>query len=263
MSAIGVFDSGVGGLTVFKELVKQLPCEDIVYFGDTARVPYGTKSRETIIRFSLENILFLLQKDVKIIVVACNTSSSLALPTLKRHFKKPIVGVILPGAKEAVYATRNKRVGVIATTATINSNAYTREIKKLDPTVEVFSQACSLFVPLAEEGWVKEEVALQIAEKYLAPLKRAKVDTLILGCTHYPLLKPVIKTAMGKGVRLIDSAEQVVQEVRQVLSDEGLLSDGKNHKSEYNFFVSDEPENFQKLAKRFLGFELDKVKRVK
>jgi len=263
MSAIGVFDSGVGGLTVFKELIKQLPREDVVYFGDTARVPYGTKSRETIIRFSLENILFLLQKDVKIIVVACNTSSSLALPTLRRHFKKPIIGVISPGAKEAVYATRNNRIGVIATSATINSAAYAQEIKKLKPSAEIFSQACPLFVPLAEEGWVKEKVAVEIAEKYLASLKKVKVDTLILGCTHYPLLKPVIKKVMGEGVRLIDSAQQVAQEVKQVLADEGLLSSDRKHQAEYTFFVSDEPGNFQRLAKRFLGFSLNKVKRVK
>lgn len=262
MSAIGIFDSGVGGLTVFKELVKQLPHEDVVYFGDTARVPYGTKSKETIIRFSLENILFLLQKDVKIIVVACNTSSSLALPTLKRHFKKPIIGVISPGAKEAVYATYNKRVGVIATSATINSGAYAQEIRRLDASIRVFSQACPLFVPLAEEGWIREKVAFDIAKKYLSPIKKAKVDTLILGCTHYPLLKPVIQKVMGGSVRLIDSAQQVVQEVRQVLSEGNLLSLDKRHKPVYNFFVSDEPQNFQRLAKRFLGFNLDKIKKV-
>jgi glutamate racemase len=262
MSAIGVFDSGVGGLTVFKELVRQLPREDVVYFGDTARVPYGTKSKETIIRFSLENILFLLQKEVKIIVVACNTSSSLALPTLKRHFNKPIIGVISPGAKEAVYATRNKKIGVIATSATIRSNAYTQEIKKINPMVEVFTQACPLFVPLAEEGWLREKVAVTIAEKYLLPLKRAKIDTLILGCTHYPLLKPVIKKVMGEGVRLIDSAQQVVQEVKQVLAEEGLLSADNNRRARYAFFVSDEPQGFQKLAKRFLGFNPGKVKKV-
>ena len=262
MSAIGVFDSGLGGLTVFKELVKQLPLEDVVYFGDTARVPYGIKSRETIIRFSLENILFLLQKDVKIIVVACNTSSSLALPTLKRHFKKPIIGVISPGAKEAVYATRNKRIGVIATLATVNSNAYVNEIKKLCPAAEVFSQACPLFVPLAEEGWLDDKVTFTVAGEYLASLKKAKVDTLILGCTHYPLLKPVIKKVMGPAVRLIDSAEQVVQEVKQVLNDEGLLEADKKHRPQYNFFVSDEPAIFQRSAKRFLGFSLDKVKKV-
>ena len=263
MSAIGVFDSGVGGLTVFKELIKQLPDEDVVYFGDTARVPYGTKSKETIIRFSLENILFLLQKEVKIIGVACNTSSSLALPTLKRHFKKPIIGVISPGAKEAVYATRNQRIGVIATSATINSHAYAREIKKINPAAEIFSQACPLFVPLAEEGWLKEKVVVAIAEKYLLPLKKAKVDTLILGCTHYPLLKPVIKKVMGEGVRLIDSAQQVVREVKQVLGEEGLLAMDRKPRPEYTFFVSDEPQNFQRLAKRFLGFNLDKVKKVK
>ncbi len=262
MGAIGVFDSGVGGLTVVKELMRQLPREDIIYFGDTARVPYGTKSRETIIRFSLENILFLLRQEVDLIVVACNTSSSIALPTLKRHFKIPIIGVITPGAQEAVYATKNKRVGVIATAATINSSAYTNEIKRIDSSIAVFTQTCSLFVPLVEEGWVKEGIAFQIVLKYLKPLKESRVDTLILGCTHYPLLKPLIKKVMGSGVRLIDSAQQVAKEVKQVLEEEYLGRVSKNGSAHYYFWVSDEPLKFKQLAKRFLGRPLKNVRKV-
>ncbi|MDP2939549.1 MAG: glutamate racemase [Candidatus Omnitrophota bacterium] len=262
MKAIGVFDSGVGGLTVVKELMRQLPNEDIIYFGDTARVPYGTKSKETIIRFSLENILFLLRQEVKLIVVACNTSSSIALTTLKRHFKIPIMGVISAGVKEAVYATKNKRVGVIATSATINSLAYTNEIKRIDSSISVFALACPLFVPLVEEGWLKQKIAFDIVLKYLKPLEEARVDTLILGCTHYPLLKSLIKKAMGRDVRLIDSAKLVAAEVKQVILEEGLSKAKSNGKPYYNFWVSDEPNKFKELAKRFLGYSLKNVRKI-
>ena len=207
--AIGVFDSGVGGLTVARELFHQLPNEDIVYFGDTARVPYGIKSKETVIKFSIENILFLLKHNVKLICVACNTVSSFALPVIKHHFRVPIVGVISPGVREAVYATQNKRIGVIGTRGTVNSRAYEIEIKQLDPSVKVTAVSCPLFVPFAEEGFLEGDVVLEVARNYLKPLKSAGVDTVILGCTHYPLLKPVIKKAMGNGVCLIDSAKQV------------------------------------------------------
>lgn len=193
MKAIGVFDSGVGGLTVAKELMQQLPYEDIVYFGDTARVPYGTKSRETVIRFSIENILFLLKHDVKLICIACNTASSVGLPAIKRHFKVPIVGVIDPGAKEAVYATRNKRIGVLGTRGTIKSRAYDTKIKQLDRGAKVIATACPLFVPFVEEDWLSGKVILEVARSYLKPLKDGRVDTVILGCTHYPLLKTVIR----------------------------------------------------------------------
>jgi glutamate racemase len=257
---IGVFDSGVGGLTVVKELIRQLPREDIVYFGDTARVPYGIKSRETVIRFSIENILFLLKHDVKLICVACNTVSSFALPEIKNHFRVPIVGVISPGAKEAVYATRNKRVGVIGTKGTIKSRAYEQEIKLLDQQVKVTAVACPLFVPFAEEGWVSGEVVDTVARHYLNPLKESGVDTVILGCTHYPLLKPAIKAVMGKSVTLIDSAKQVAIEVNNILADNNLLS--KNGKGKRNYFVSDNPEWFGSLARRFIGGRLDNVKKV-
>lgn len=260
MKPIGVFDSGVGGLTVAKELIRQLPGEDIVYFGDTARVPYGIKSRETVIRFSIENILFLLKHDVKLICVACNTVSSVALPEIKRHFKVPLVGVITPGAREAVYATQNKRIGVIATKGTIKSRTYEFEIKQLDPQVKVTAVACPLFVPFVEEGWLSGEVVLKVAKEYLKPLKGAGVDTVILGCTHYPLLRPVIKEVMGKQVSLIDSAKQVAIEVKKILCQEGLLSKGR--RGRHGFYVSDNAEWFSDLAERFLGEKARNVRKV-
>lgn len=258
---VGVFDSGIGGLTVVKELIKLLPYENLVYFGDTARVPYGIKSKETIIKFSLENTLFLLQQDVKMIVVACNTSSSLALPVIRRHFKIPIIGVIMPGAKEAVYATKNKKIGVIGTRATINSGAYEEEIKRLDNNIKVFSASCPMFVPLVEEGWTTDAITTKVAEKYLGPLRSKGIDTLILGCTHYPLLKAKIQEVMGRGVKLIDSAESVALEVKHVLAQEGLLNQDHARPSR-EFFVSDEVAIFKNVAKRFLGSDLKEVKRV-
>ncbi|MFA5096361.1 MAG: glutamate racemase [Candidatus Omnitrophota bacterium] len=260
MRPIGVFDSGVGGLTVVRELIRRLPHEDIVYFGDTARVPYGIKSKETVIRFSIENILFLLKHKVKFICVACNTVSSFALPEIKNHFRVPLVGVIAPGAREAVYATRNKRVGVIGTKGTIRSRAYENEIRQLDPGVRVTGAACPLFVPFVEEGWLKGEVVRTVVRHYLQPFKTAGIDTLILGCTHYPLLKPVIKEVMGSGVTLIDSAKQVAIEVNEILAGEGLLQ--KTGKGRHQFFVSDNPEWFSSLAGRFLGRTVRNVRKV-
>jgi len=260
MKSIGVFDSGVGGLTVVKELIRQLPRENIIYFGDTARVPYGIKSKETVIRFSIENILFLLKHQVKFICVACNTVSSFALPEIKNHFRVPIVGVITPGAREAVYATRNRRVGVIGTKGTIKSRAYEDEIKQLDSKVKVTAVACPLFVPFVEEGWLTGDVVLTVVKQYLKPLKEAGVDTVILGCTHYPLLKNLISEVMGKGVTLIDSAKQVAVEVNKILSSEGLLNE--KGKGKHEFFVSDNPEWFSNLAERFLGEPVKNVKKV-
>ncbi len=260
MRPIGVFDSGVGGLTVVKELIRQLPYENIVYFGDTARVPYGIKSKETVIRFSVENILFLLKHDVKLICVACNTVSSVALPAIKSHFKVPIVGVITPGVREAVYATQNKRIGVIGTKGTIKSRTYEFEIEQLDPKVKVTALACPLFVPFVEEGWLGGEAVLTVARKYLKPLKDARCDTVILGCTHYPLLKPVIKEVLGKNVTLIDSAKQVAIEVKKILAQDGSLNGLRRGKHE--FYVSDNPEWFTNLAKRFLGETIRDAKKV-
>ncbi len=258
--AIGVFDSGVGGLTVARELIQQLPNEDIVYFGDTARVPYGIKSKETVIKFSIENILFLLKYNVKLICVACNTVSSFALPVIKNHFRVPIVGVISPGVREAVYATQNKRIGVIGTRGTVNSRSYEIEIKQLDPSVKVTAVSCPLFVPFAEEGLLEGDVVLKVAQNYLKPLKNAGVDTVILGCTHYPLLKPVIKKAMGNNVCLIDSAKQVAIEVKKILAAESALN--LSGKGRHRFFVSDNPEWFSGLAERFLGKKIKNATKV-
>jgi glutamate racemase len=261
MKAIGVFDSGVGGLTVFKELIRQLPYEDIVYFGDTARVPYGIKSKETVIRFSIENILFLLKQEVKLICVACNTVSSVALPIIKSHFRVPLVGVITPGVREAVYATQNKHIGVIGTRGTIESHTYENEIRQLDPAIKVTAVACPLFVPFAEEGWLTGSEVLSIAKKYLQPLKKARVDTVILGCTHYPLLKPVIKKVLGGEVALIDSAKQVAIEVKKILATEGILNTAPR-KSRRKFYVSDNTKWFSSVAERFLGAPLADVEKV-
>lgn len=260
MRSIGVFDSGVGGLTVAREIIRQLPNESIVYFGDTARVPYGIKSRETVIRFSVENILFLLKHDVKLICVACNTASSLALPSIKNNFRVPIIGVITSGAREAVYASQNKRIGVIGTKGTIKSRTYETEIKQLDRKVKVTAVACPLFVPFVEEGWTSGEVVLSVARSYLKPLKDAGVDTVILGCTHYPLLKPVIQEVLGKHVALIDSAKQVAFEIKKILTGEEMLNRGRGGK--HRFYVSDNPEWFSSLARRFMGRKLTNVRKV-
>jgi glutamate racemase len=258
---IGVFDSGLGGLTVVKALMKRLPHEDIVYFGDTARVPYGTKSKEAIIRFSQENTEILLKHQVKMVVVACNSSSSYALPTLKKVFDLPIIGVIRPGSKKAVELSKNKKVGVIATSATIKSQEYARTIKEFDRRTEVLNQACPLFVPLVEEGWLSRDVTEEVAKIYLSSLKKAQIDTLILGCTHYPLLKDIIKKVMGPKVQLIDSASEVALEVERLLTKMNLRNKKKT-KAKYSFLISDRPQEFKKIAKKFMGYELLGVRHV-
>ena len=259
---IGVFDSGIGGLTVVKTLIQELPSESIIYFGDTARVPYGTKSKLTIVKFSLENVEFLLRHSVKCIVIACNTSSSWALPTLRKYFKVPIIGVIRPGAFAAVRQTRNKRIGVIGTRATIKSHAYEAAVKRLDPAARVFSQSCPLFVPLVEEGWLNGSICREVAEQYLAPLKQQRIDTLILGCTHYPLLAQTIRHVLGDDVVLVDSAQQTVAEVRGVLTGSDALCDGRV-KPRHRFFVTDEPSHFTSIGQRFLGHLIGSVERAK
>jgi glutamate racemase len=257
--AIGVFDSGLGGLTVVKALMKQLPFEDIVYFGDTARLPYGTKSKESIIRFSRENADVLLRHRVKIIVVACNSSSSYALPALKKDLRIPVVGVIDPGAQKAAAATRNKRVGVIATSATIGSRAYVKAVHKYAVSVHIWGQACPLFVPLVEEGWRCTPVTVAVARLYLAPLKKAGIDTLILGCTHYPLLKETIQKVMGQGVVLVDSAQEVAREVQRILEGRRWLN-ARLGRGRPKFMISDRPQQFEKTAKEFLGYNIRAVK---
>lgn len=258
---IGVFDSGLGGLTVVKALVEDLPSESIIYFGDTARVPYGTKSKSTIVKFSLENVEFLLRHDVKCIVIACNTASSWALPTLRKYFKVPIIGVIRPGALAAVRQTKNRRIGVIGTTATIKSRAYEMAIHRIDPTIKVFSHSCPLFVPLVEEGWLNSAITHTIAREYLEPLRRQRIDTLILGCTHYPLLAGAIQRVLGPQVTLVDSAKQTAIEVRGVLMGNDTVS-MRMDRPRYRFFVTDEPTHFSQIGQRFLGQMVGTVERV-
>lgn len=257
---IGIFDSGIGGLTVLKEIRRETPHEDIVYFGDTARVPYGTKSKDTVTRFSIDNVDFLKSFNVKIVVVACNTASSLSLEALHKKFPEtPIVGVIEPGAAAAVRATRQGRVGVIGTKATISSGAYETCLKDLDPQIKVYSEACPLFVPFVEEGWLDGEVVMKVARTYLEPLKAFGIDTLILGCTHYPLLTSAIREIFGDGVTLVNSAEETARQVRALLSPP---NDRREEDPDIRFYVSDEPESFRTLGERFLGVPIASVAKV-
>lgn len=271
---IGVFDSGVGGLTVLREITVRLPGENTIYLGDTARVPYGIKSKETVVRYSLEVAEFLTKLGIKLLVVACNTASAYALPELKKRLNVPVIGVIKPGARAALRATRTKKIGIIGTQGTIKSNSYVDEINRLnsDKTVEVtehgeksfdryfeiktgkmviFTKACPLFVPLAEEGWTTNDVARLTAEHYLRGLSDKKIDSLVLGCTHYPILKETIASVMGAGVALIDSAESTAEEVKRVLNEKGLA--GKAVPAAHRFFVTDSPERFVQVGRRFFG----------
>ena len=257
---IGVFDSGIGGLSVVKELRKLLPGEDIVYFGDTARLPYGTKSKETVVRFSCEIVRFLMRFRIKLGVVACHTASSYSLPTLRRHFSIPILGVVQPGARQALALTRTRRIGVLGTRATVQSCSYEKEMKRLDPQVKVTSQSCPLFVPLVEEGHFNGEITHRIAENYLDPMARSGVDTVILGCTHYPLLKDAIGSIFGPRVQLVDSAQAVAWQVRDLLEAQGLLVNGRQGRVRY--FVSDEPRHFIKIGSLFLNGKIRKVQKV-
>ncbi|MBU2102694.1 MAG: glutamate racemase [Candidatus Omnitrophota bacterium] len=253
---IGIFDSGLGGLTVLKEMERILPNEDIIYLGDTARVPYGNKSRSTIVKFSTENILFLLQKKVKIVVVACNTASALALEYLRGIFSVPIVGVIEAGARKAFQISANKRIGIIGTRSTIASGSYEKAILEWDDAIELYSKPCPLFVPLVEEGLLRGPVTRRLVAMYLKDLKAKKVDSLILGCTHYPLLKHEIGRYMGK-THIIDSAQEVAVHTKETLQERNLLSSRKKP-GKKGFFVTDEPRGFQKLARLFLHRDIIK-----
>lgn len=259
--AIGIFDSGVGGLTVLKEVVRALPQEDTIYLGDTARVPYGTKSPETVVRYSRQIAQYLLSRDIKLLVVACNTASAVALATLQQEFAIPIVGVIEPGARAAANVTKSNKVGVIGTAATVGSSAYTKAIKRINPDIEVLSRACPLFVPLAEEGWVDNEVARMTARIYLEDLKKQGVDTLVLGCTHYPILKQVIAEVMGPEVTLVDSAEQTALTVAEILSEQQLLRP-VGEQGNHHYYVTDIPAGFIRVGNRFLGGRLGDVYQV-
>jgi glutamate racemase len=254
---IGVFDSGIGGLTVLKELLTRLPGESFIYFGDTARVPYGTKSAETVLRFSRQNLRLLLDRDVKSVVVACNTASAEALPSLQSDCTVPVIGVIEPGVRAAVEATRNGRIGVIGTAGTIRSNAYQAGINRLRPDAVVMAKPCPLFVPLAEEGWVNGEVTELVARKYLDDFAQENIDTLVLGCTHYPLLKPVIGRVMGESVRLVDSAVETALEMERVIKKERLLGGEGNGK--FSIILSDSSPAFEELGRRFLGRDIPDI----
>ncbi|MET0151633.1 MAG: glutamate racemase [Candidatus Binatia bacterium] len=258
--AIGIFDSGVGGLTVMHELVGVLPAESFIYLGDTGRYPYGNKSPETVTRYSLENASFLVEKGIKLLVVACNAASSVALDALRAECRVPVVGVIEPGAKAAAASTGSGRVGVIGTEVTIASGAYTRALKRLRPKLEIYTRACPLFVPLAEEGWTDNEVAHATIALYLGSLQRSGIDTLILGCTHYPLLKRAIADFLGNGVRLVDSAEETAQEVRETLKERGQLR--RRGRGATSFFVTDVPDRFIKVGRRFLGERVESAVRI-
>ena len=251
---IGIFDSGIGGLTVLREIIAQVPNESTIYFGDDGRAPYGTKSHETIINYSLQDMMFLKSRDVKMIVIACNTASTHAYDALKEACDVPVVEVVVPGAKAAVKATKNGRIGIIATRATISSGAYEQAVRregKNIPNLEVISQACPLFVSLAEEGWWDNEVAYLTAKEYLKPLVEAKVDTVVLACTHYPLLAPVISKVMGPDVKLINSGVAVAGVVRDILKQNDIESDGREPTR--LFYTSDDPKLFEKVAAPFLG----------
>ncbi|MHB1686724.1 MAG: glutamate racemase [Ignavibacteriaceae bacterium] len=258
---IGVFDSGIGGLTVVKRVASALPKENIIYFGDTARVPYGSKSNATLIEYGLQDARFLINKNVKAIVVACNTVSSVALDEIRKNFNVPVIGVIEPGANLAVKETKNGRIGVIGTRATVNNKAYSSEIKRIDSALEVFEKECPLFVPLAEEGWIKHKATYDIAEEYLKELRELKIDTLILGCTHYPILAEVIQEVIGSGVKLIDSGVASAETIKKEL-DRIDLHTNKYSSGNQDFYVSDIPTKFKEVAELFLGREIKSVQKV-
>ena len=258
---IGIFDSGIGGLTVVKQLMQLLPNEQLIYFGDTARIPYGTKSKRLIEQYALEDANFLLQYDIKVLVVACNTASSLAMDVLLENLHIPIIGVVIPGAQAAVELTCNNKIGVIGTIATINSNSYTIQIEKQLKDVTVFAQPCPLLVPLVEEGWLDDDVTIRTLKKYLPEMISEKVDTLILGCTHYPLLENTIQKLMGNNVKLIDSGKETAKAVKHVLIENNILN-GSEKIGPDKFYVSDIPMKFEEIGSRFLGKKLNNVERV-
>lgn len=262
---IGVFDSGVGGLTVVKEIINQLPKERIIYFGDTARVPYGNKSKETVTAYSRQIIRFLQTKEVKAIVIACNTASALALDIVAAETDIPIIGVVKPGAKIAAETTKNGKIGIIATEATIQSGLYYTYLKNLNPSLQVFSKACPLFVPLVEEGWIEDPITREIAERYIYDLQVKEIDTLVLGCTHYPLLRKVIRGIVGESVGLVNPAYETARCLKQVLIENKLLWDGEDQKLDsmgHIFYVSDGAEKFRAFANSILACEMIETKDV-
>ena len=259
---IGVFDSGVGGLTVVRALMERLPFENITYFGDTARVPYGVKSVETITAYATQITEFLLKQKVKLLIVACNTIAAVAGEPVREMSPVPVLDVIDAGARRAAAETKSRQVGVIGTPATINSNAYARAIHRYDPRVRIYSHACPLFVPLVEEGWLDHPVTRLTAQEYLKPVLAEHIDTLVLGCTHYPLLKPLFEQLLGPQIRLVDSAEAMAAIASDLLAQEKLLNPSRIRPA-YRFFVTDVPYRFQTIGERFLGRTMPQAELVK
>lgn len=254
---IGVFDSGVGGLTVVREMVRHLPNENIVYFGDTARVPYGSKSQKTIIRFSEQIIRFLKTKQVKAIVIACNTASALALDAVRDEFDVPVMGVVIPGARAAVEATSNQKVGVVGTDATVQSGMYTKVIQEMNPKIQVIEKACPLFVPLVEEGFKEHVVTQEIIEYYLESMRETDIDAMILGCTHYPLLRSKIRTYLGEKIQIVNPAYETAMDLKRLLKERDMENDGVGMlHSHYEFYVSDAAEKFRRFANTVMPFDV-------
>ncbi len=261
---VGVFDSGVGGLTVAREIMRNLPEERIVYFGDTARVPYGSKSKDTVIRYSRQIIRFLKTQGVKAIVIACNTASALALEEVEKELDLPILGVLKPGARVAAKTTRNKKIGVIGTESTINSHMYDRFIQAQDPEISVYGKACPLFVPLVEEGWLKDPVTEEVARRYLDELMHQGIDSLILGCTHYPLLRSLLRRITGESVTLVNPAYETAKELGSLLKEKGLANPGggMDGADRYQFFVSDAADKFKHFANSILPYDIETTKKI-
>ncbi len=254
---VGVFDSGVGGLTVAREIARQLPNENIVYFGDTARVPYGSKSQNTIIRFSEQIIRFLKTKQVKAIVIACNTASALALDAVRDEFGIPIIGVVIPGARAAVEATKNRKIGVVGTDATVQSGMYTKIIQGMAPDVTVIEKACPLFVPLVEEGFKEHVVTQEVIEYYLESMRSTDIDAMILGCTHYPLLRSKIREYMGEEIQIVNPAYETAMDLKRILHEQDMENDGATEEhSRYSFYVSDAAEKFRRFANTVMPFDV-------
>ena len=260
---VGVFDSGVGGLTVAREIMRQLPNENLVYFGDTARVPYGSKSRDNIIRYSRQIIHFLKTKGVKAIVIACNTASALALDVVREESDIPIIGVVEPGARAALQITQTKKIGVIGTEATVQSAMYGKIIKGLDPTVSVIGKACPLFVPLVEEGFAKHKVTEEIIDYYLASMKESDIDSLILGCTHYPLLRSRIRAYLGDKIQLVNPAYETAMDLKYILKESGMENAGKEGEhATYSFYVSDAADKFKQFANSILPYDIETAQQI-
>lgn len=257
---IGVFDSGIGGLTVAREIMRQIPKETIVYFGDTARVPYGNKSQKTIVSYARQIVKFLQTNDVKAIVIACNTASAFAFELIANEVSIPVIEVVKPGAKAAAETTKNGNVGIIGTEGTINSRIYNTYLKEINPTINVFGKACPLFVPLVEEGWLEDPVTVEVAKRYMRDLQSYNIDTLVLGCTHYPLIRKIIGEIMGKEVTLVNPAYETARSLKEVLEKKGINSEllAKDHK----FYVSDGADKFRKFANTILPIEVVEPKDV-